>query len=56
MMEKIETNSVENTMFMGKSHKTMKCICEISRYGLLTEVDGKLARNTTEGYLVRIKP
>ena len=47
---------MEKTTFVGKDFRTEKCICEVSRYALLLEVDGKLIQNTSEGYLVRVKP
>lgn len=41
---------------MGETFKTLNCVCEISRYGVVMEIDGKLARNDIDGYLVRTKP
>jgi hypothetical protein len=55
-MEKINTNPLEMTGFLGIEFKTEKCICELSRYAILLEVDGKLVQNSSDGYLVRVKP
>ncbi len=55
-MQKIDTNPLEMTGFLEKEFKTEKCICEVSRYAILLEVDGKLVQNTCDGYLVRVKP
>lgn len=55
-MERIKTASTENILIDGLKYCHTKTINEISQYGLILSEKGKLEKNETIGFLIRIKP
>jgi hypothetical protein len=55
-MEKIISKPRPNIFFQNKIINKFNCHYELSRFGIIYEVNGILVKNISSGYLVRAKP
>jgi hypothetical protein len=55
-MEKIVSKPRPNIFFQNKVINKFNCHYELSRFGIIYELNGILIKNMSSGYLVRAKP
>jgi len=56
LMQKIHTTAIPNVTFLGGNISQGLFINEVSKYGIVCEIDGKLIKNSSKGHLIRMKP
>lgn len=54
-MEKIETPALANIIIDGNTYRKANCVSEVSRYGVISSINGEVRHNTVGGFLVRVK-